>query len=308
MTREPHAVIAGTGRAGTTFLVQFLAACGLETGLDELAWHPRARAGLERRVSDDEALPYVVKDPWLFAYCDQLDLEQLQIEALIVPTRDLMAVAESRVHQERLSIAADIRHIWPHEPSNPQVVGHTAGGVIYSLDVVDQARILGLGFHKLILWAVQNELPLFLLTFPRLVEDCDYLLRSLWPWLGERSSEEIARAAFAETASVDAIRIRPSRPPAAGPLPMERGEPDPSLLERAALLDTVQELQRELQELQQEVHRLRAVEAEQAAELEGRSAALSAADERELRARQQLKAYEQELDELNRRLAARERP
>ncbi len=34
MTMQHHAVIAGTGRAGTTFLVEFLAACALDVGDD----------------------------------------------------------------------------------------------------------------------------------------------------------------------------------------------------------------------------------------------------------------------------------
>ena len=63
--RRRHAVIAGTGRAGTSFLVRFLKACGLDTGATEMPFDARARAGLERNLLDEGAA-YVVKDPWLF--------------------------------------------------------------------------------------------------------------------------------------------------------------------------------------------------------------------------------------------------
>jgi len=238
-----HAVIAGTGRAGTSFLVKFFDACGLETSVDEANWHERARAGFEHSLSADGPAPYVVKDPWLFAYCEELDLSEVHIDALIVPIRELSAAAESRIHQERMSLI----ETWARQMPNVQVAGSTPGGALYSLDVVDQARILAVGFHRLLHWAVSNELPVFLLTFPRFVEDPDYLLRALWPWLGEHCTIEAARRAFEATAEPGAVRVArgqastPSRAIALG-----TGEPDPVALDRAALVERIDELTRAL--------------------------------------------------------------
>ncbi|MEK6322241.1 MAG: hypothetical protein AABN33_11210 [Acidobacteriota bacterium] len=64
-----HVVISGTGRAGTTFLVQLLTHLGLNTGLDvnTMELYPIARAGLEMDIRDANA-PYIVKDPFLNNY------------------------------------------------------------------------------------------------------------------------------------------------------------------------------------------------------------------------------------------------
>ncbi len=163
-----HALIAGTGRAGTSFLVDFLGACGFETG--DAPWFERARAGVERTLDPgDPTLPYVIEDPALGHYCEQLDLAEFTIDVLIVPVRELSLAAASRVlHQERL---------------------------------------LAVGFHRLVRWATIHDLPLVLLDFPRLVEDCDYLLASLSPWLGQHCDGATARAAFAASARASEIRV-----------------------------------------------------------------------------------------------------
>ena len=82
-----HVVIAGTGRAGTSFLVRFLNQCGLDTGSSTDTFDERTRAGLEHNLLDKHA-PYVVKDPWLFTYCEGVDLGAVTVDALLVPVRE----------------------------------------------------------------------------------------------------------------------------------------------------------------------------------------------------------------------------
>jgi hypothetical protein len=203
-------------------------------------WHQRARAGLERRLSADPTTPYVVKDPWLFAYCDQLDMSTIHIDTLIVPMRGLMSAAESRVHQERMALSEQTP---ARDFAAAQVAAGTVGGVLYSLDVVDQARLLAVAFHNLLEWAVRNELPLVLLEFPRLAEDREYLMERLWPWLGSHCTLEVARRAFAATAAPETVRVgRPAPAPLAGAV-LGRAEPDRVLVERRALLDRIEELE-----------------------------------------------------------------
>ncbi len=66
-----HLVITGTGRSGTTFLVELLTYLGLDTGFDPVSVRsgidPVAHAGLERDIRSDDA-PYVVKSPWFMEY------------------------------------------------------------------------------------------------------------------------------------------------------------------------------------------------------------------------------------------------
>jgi len=209
-----HVVIAGTGRAGTSFLVHFFSACGLDVGETDGEWLDRARAGLERNLLTGDA-PYVVKDPWFFSYCQEIDSNRIAVDALVVPVRDLLSAATSRLLQEQIAAV---------EQSAP--AGSPAGlrasvdaGIVYSTDPIDQARILAVGFHELIYWATASSIPLFLLAFPRSVEDADYLIGVLWPVLAPHCTAEAARAAFARTADPEAIRIRGAhpRPGAGGP-------------------------------------------------------------------------------------------
>ncbi len=199
-------MIAGTGRAGTSFLVRFLEACGLDTGPTELPFDERARAGLEGNLLDESA-PYIVKDPWLFAYCDQIDQGEVEVEALLVPVRELAAAATSRILQERMTMADSF---WADLPPS-DVHGMIPGGAVYSLDTVDEARILAVGFHRLILWATARQIPLFLLEFPRIVNDAEYLIDTLWPWLGAHCERDRAMSAFASVADPDLVRVDGAR-------------------------------------------------------------------------------------------------
>ncbi len=202
-----HAVIAGTGRAGTTFLVEFLGACGLDVGaaLEDDRRFERARAGRETALdSSDNNLPYVVKDPWLFTYCQSMDLTKTGIDALIIPIRDIWDAAASRIHQERLSM---IDAGWGKR-EDVVAFGKTPGGILHSLEPLDQAHVLALGFHTLVEWAVENEIPTYLLAFPRIVRDGDYLVRALSPWLLERCDAQSALRAFSMTARPGAVRER----------------------------------------------------------------------------------------------------
>lgn len=186
-----RAVIAGTGRAGTSFLIDFLRGVGVPTdGLSDEVEHQRARAGLEQRL-DDSGGSYLVKDPWLFEYFHEVDLGLITIDALIVPVRDLSAAAMSRVRLERAALTDHAPQLadWSTHATSP-------GGVIYSLSVTDQERVLAVGLARLLDWALTHDLPLFFLHYPRLVSDPAYVVDTLWPWLQRFTDRESALAVF----------------------------------------------------------------------------------------------------------------
>ena len=71
-----HLLIAGTGRAGTSFLVRYLAKLGLDTQLSRTGadanWDDAANAGLETLLLPGAAdLPYVIKSPWTYQVIHQ---------------------------------------------------------------------------------------------------------------------------------------------------------------------------------------------------------------------------------------------
>jgi hypothetical protein len=210
-SHEKHLIIAGTGRAGTSFLVRYLTELGLDTTLarngDRAEWDSEANAGLENLLFSG-ALPYVVKSPWVSEYIDQiLNEKQFKIDAFIVPMRDLVEAATSRVvleqraiHQHNPWMADQLDRTW-------ETYGHTPGGLVYSLNPLDQARLLAVQFHKLVLKVSEAGVPLVFPVFPRIATDWGYLHRCLRPILPPEITEEAARAAHARIADAAKVRV-----------------------------------------------------------------------------------------------------
>ena len=105
-----HMLIAGTGRAGTSFLVRYLSALGLETEIERSGksqWNEMANAGLETMplLKPGADLPYVIKTPWIAEFADHiLKQDAVAIDALIIPIRDLNEAAASRTILELRAI------------------------------------------------------------------------------------------------------------------------------------------------------------------------------------------------------------
>jgi hypothetical protein len=244
--RRRHLMIAGTGRAGTTFLVRYLAELGLDTYLSRHAdarVDTLANAGFEELPlsGDPETLPYVIKSPWLCEYVDEL-LQTVHLDAVIVPVRDLNEAASSRVLVEKdamhrgapwLSQHASVWDSW----------GWSPGGAIFSLDPVDQARLLAVSFHRLIERLVAADVPIIFLSFPRMVLDAAYLHRKLDGVIPRNVTEKAALAAHALVADVGKVRVDAELGP---PVP-ER--PDSRDLDMIAVRRQLARMREELDEM-----------------------------------------------------------
>ncbi len=197
-----HLLIAGTGRAGASFLVRWLAAAGLKTHLathDTPVWDDDANAGLEDLpiVADWKSAPYVMKSPWLVEVIDDvLANPRIVLDAVMIPVRDLTKSAASRVVQELQS--AHRKNPWLSGLTHSfEQWGTTPGGVVYSLDPVDPARLLAVSFHRLVQRLVRADIPIVLLDFPRLALDAEYLfgkLRRFVPATAAQAIEAHARS------------------------------------------------------------------------------------------------------------------
>jgi len=213
-SRRSHLLIAGTGRAGTTFLVRYLSELGLDTTLSRRGsfkggWNENANAGLEELpVSVASAdLPYVIKSPWAYEMADDLlSNPALQLDAVILPMRDLVEAAASRTvlelraMHEQAPWMADLSHSW-------ETWCHTPGGTLYSLNPVDQARLLAVGFHRLVDRLTRADVPILFLSFPRFIEDADYLYARLRPVLPGTVTRQAALRAHAAVADGSKVRI-----------------------------------------------------------------------------------------------------
>jgi hypothetical protein len=169
--------------------------------------------------------------------------------------RDLTEAAASRCIVElqamhnSLPWAADLKQPWEH-------FAHSPGGIVFSTSPVDQARLLAVGFHHLLNHAVKAEIPIVMLSFPRFVEDADYLHRKLAPVLPCRLSPELSQAALAETADPRQIRVgaeigAASSPPGPG---FRLDGPSRAQLDRAALVRLLATTRRDLANAKERLH------------------------------------------------------
>jgi len=177
-------LITGTGRAGTTFLVELLTHLGLDTGFttESLPLHtdPHARAGLEFDIREPHC-PYIVKNPNFTHYAEEvLQREDITIQHVFIPMRQLYAAAESRRHVQATahSRTAARRH-------NPQ--GVVNGGLVFTHEPSEQESVLLEQLYKLLLALSDKNIPVTFLRFPRLVQDCRFLFGKLSPILGPMS-------------------------------------------------------------------------------------------------------------------------
>ena len=190
MSRK-HVIITGTGRAGTSFLVELMTHLGLETGyeVDDIAKHKSkaARAGLEHDIRRDDA-PYIVKSPWFCDYAAEvLEREDIQIEHAFIPMRDLQAAAESRRHVTNETVASmsflkRLRYYW-----RPATL---AGGMWPMNSGSSQEALLLDKLYNLVLTLSSSTIPVTLLRYPLLTDDSLYLYAKLQPILNGIGFEE----------------------------------------------------------------------------------------------------------------------
>ncbi|EDZ92862.1 Tetratricopeptide TPR_2 repeat protein [Limnospira maxima CS-328] len=99
-SQKHHAIISGTGRAGTTFLVQLLTYLGLDTGFEDTNSHvfKNCHAGMEKNIFSEDA-PYIIKSPWLCDHIDEiLESKKYVIDCAYIPIRDLFSASASRIY------------------------------------------------------------------------------------------------------------------------------------------------------------------------------------------------------------------
>lgn len=164
-----HLIISGTGRAGTTLLVQLLTEMGFDTGFEspDQEVYPAANAGMEKDLRDPNA-PYIVKSPWMCDYLNEvLRGGEVIIDHAIIPIRDLYSAAESR------------RQISAKDP-NGHIPNIVPGGVWDAPDPKEQEKVLAVKLYQLLDTLVEHEVPMTFLRFPRFVNEPAYLYRKLW--------------------------------------------------------------------------------------------------------------------------------
>ena len=207
MSQRKHVVITGTGRSGTTFLVELLTRLGLDTGFTlermKTKIHKVGRAGLEHDIRHDNC-PYIVKAPAFCDYAEEvLQRPDIVIEHVFVPMRDLFSAAESRrfVEASILSGSSFLERMNFAE-TRSELIGGLVGTT--SVEPGLQEDVLLRRVYALLLAVSNTSIPLTVMRYPRIVKDCSYLFAKLSPILGNIAYESFA-SVFSDAARPDLV-------------------------------------------------------------------------------------------------------
>lgn len=153
-------IIAGTGRAGTSFLVRLLTRLDIDTGWNRNVdgFIPSIRAGCEIQWGSDhhnippspewlETAPRIIKSPYLSRHLTALVEQGTKIDHVIIPIRDLDDATNSRLN---------------------------AGLSWFSEDFEEEKRNLTETLAKCTNDCDMFQIPRTFLRFPQHVKDVDY--------------------------------------------------------------------------------------------------------------------------------------
>ncbi len=207
-----HVLITGTGRSGTTFLVMLLTYLGLDTGFTAQQIEERnleaARGGLEndmlcrgRAFYDQERVPRIVKSP---CFCDcaeeVVERDDITIEHVFIPVRELHAAAESRRYVQERTFSGRSAYRRLKDRIYPENV---VGGLWHTKRKAKQEQVLLRQIYRLVLALSGTTIPMTLMRYPRIVKDASYLFGKLRPILDgisfrdfNSTFERIARADY----------------------------------------------------------------------------------------------------------------
>ncbi|MEW6629954.1 MAG: hypothetical protein AB1440_03710 [Pseudomonadota bacterium] len=177
---QGHIFISGTGRAGTTYLIQLFAELGFDTGTwSDADYFPQARAGLERQIFGAQ-IPKVVKTPFLCDHVDEAVSAGIQIGHVIIPVRKIADAAASRIYVQLETTGSKD--------------GKTVSGGLWGTErAAHQEDVLSRKLANLVEALVRHDIPITLISFPRSATDAAYLFDKLSPLM-----PTISKSAFFE--------------------------------------------------------------------------------------------------------------
>lgn len=171
-----HIIIGGTGRAGTTLLMQIFTLLDLDTGFSkEHALNKidkDSRGGLERSLFDKN-LPTFIKSPNFCHEIKEAIASGIEVKTAIIPVRSLEDAAESRIAISKVAAA---------KGKNPLRV---AGGLWDCKSSDEQESVLAINFYEFIESLIKSNIEIIFLDFPRFVLNPEYLYGKLKKLLDE---------------------------------------------------------------------------------------------------------------------------
>jgi hypothetical protein len=188
-------VITGTGRAGTTLLMQILTRLGLDTGYSDIheEIYENCHAGMERFLDDPKA-GYVVKCTHLFLQLESLlKTGAYKIDHAFIPIRNIEDATASRI-----AVASEA----PPKPDDDYK--SVPGGLYHCYQARGQKNALGRSLYSLFYAIAMFDIPHTLIDFPRFAHDPHYLFGKLAPILSTMSYSTF-REAFHDVVDLSLI-------------------------------------------------------------------------------------------------------
>ena len=174
---NPHIVITGTGRAGTTFLMHLLTELGLETGFSPETLSQNisqdSNSGLEWPNEDflSGKAPRVFKSPYFYKIADQvLNSPDIKIEHIIVPVRHLSLASKSRL---KIQQAAEKKTLL-------KLLSDTVPGGLTNTNFLENQEVeLGRQLASLLKSIAKADVPHTFIAFPSMINNPTYLFKKL---------------------------------------------------------------------------------------------------------------------------------
>lgn len=208
-TSKSHLLIAGIGRSGTTLLVQLLDGLGLDTDLahGNLAYDNAANAGFETVPIKPDSVPYVLKSPWSYQFLNELmEKGEIKIDCVLIPIRNLSEAVSSRIILDLRSIYASKHHPARHFDGVWRNNSSVAGGITYSLEPIDNQRILASAFYDTVEICVRHNIAMQFIHFPRFAFDVDYAFQNLKGYVKDGVSFEQFKIIYDRIVAHDKVR------------------------------------------------------------------------------------------------------
>lgn len=204
---DGHILIGGTGRAGTTLLVQYFTVLGFDTGFkaDDMLERvdPISHGGLEQPVHrvlrKGRQMPYVAKSPGFGRnLVEFLDSGNLKVKHCIIPVRELGEAAESR--REVMREAAK-RGKGPDDKQRGGIIGRR-----HKNPEKMQERLLAEQFYRFLHTMLMYDVPVHFLRFPDFAQGKQDLFTALRPIMEEHGvTHEESNGALAQVLKPELI-------------------------------------------------------------------------------------------------------
>lgn len=185
-------VIGGTGRAGTSFLFRMFHDLGFSATSQAISnsegYDSFVSAGFDEPIGNAfRMLPSkdieVLKSPFLFELVEADVFNNDNVGIVLIPVRDAYVAAMSRC-------ANEIVHVLKQGDALRAMCGSGGkyrAGVHYSTSLTSQVEFSAIALSYLIYHCARKKIPMVIVAFPDLADDCEVLVEALKPFLREKS-------------------------------------------------------------------------------------------------------------------------